>query len=266
MLYRFTSRVVAKGAAVFAIVLLVSLGSPTQTLAQVEPAAQSAKANGNIDDPIESFNRLMFGFNELMDMMVLKPAAYGYRYVMPRPARNSVRNLINNLKSPVVLLNDLLQGENKRAHTTMSRFMLNSTIGVLGLFDVATSLGYPRHSEDFGQTLAVWGMGEGSYLVVPIFGPMTVRDAAGNIVDFFLDPLTYVAWENDHQEYFIGLNILDVVDRRERNIERIDQLKEDSFDYYATIRSLYVQNRRAEIRNQRVNENSFSSLPDYDFE
>ncbi len=149
----------------------------------------------------------------------------------------------------MVLANDLLQGELERAETTLVRFFLNSTVGLLGLFDVAADWGYPYHDEDFGQTLAVHGVGEGFYLVLPVLGPSNPRDGIGRLVDTFLDPLTYVAQANDAEEYLIARTVVSGIDLRARNIETLDDLKRDSIDFYARIRSLYRQSRANAISN-----------------
>ena len=144
--------------------------------------------------------------------------------------------------------NDLFQGELDRAEATLVRFFVNSTVGLAGLFDVATDWGYPDHDEDFGQTLAVHGM-EGVYLVLPLFGPFSARDGIGILVDTFLDPLTYVASNNDVEEYLITRTAVSGIDFRSPNIETLDDLKRDSIDFYARIRSFYRQKRINESNN-----------------
>ncbi len=197
------------------------------------------------NDPLEIPNRMFFAFNEALDFAVFRPVAVTYRFIVPTGVRNSVRNFLRNLRTPVTLANDLLQGDLERAETTFARFFINSTIGLLGLFDVAADSGYPYHDEDFGQTLGTYGAGEGFYLVLPILGPSSLRDGSGRIVDIFLDPLTYIA----PQEFNLGRSVTTGIDFRSRNIEELDSLKADSLDFYARIRSLYRQNRENEIRN-----------------
>ncbi|MEO3428624.1 VacJ family lipoprotein [Pelagibius sp. CAU 1746] len=197
------------------------------------------------NDPLEIPNRMIFAFNEALDFAVIRPVAVTYRFIVPTGVRNSVRNFLRNLRSPVVLANDLLQGDLERAENTFARFFINSTIGLLGLFDIAADSGYPYHDEDFGQTLGTYGAGEGFYLVLPILGPSSLRDGSGRIVDIFLDPLTYIA----PQEFNLGRSAATGIDFRSRNIEELDSLEADSLDFYARIRSLYRQNRENEINN-----------------
>lgn len=199
-------------------------------------------------DPIEPVNRVIFDFNEFLDGLLLKPLAEGYRVLLPQEARDSIRNFLRNLRTPVILANDLLQADMERAGTTVARFLVNTTIGIGGLFDRAADVGYDYHDEDFGQTLGVYGVGGGPYLVLPVFGPSTVRDTGGMVVDIFLDPLTYLA---DDPELFARRGV-EGIDKRERNIETVDDLKRDSLDFYARIRSLYLQQREEEISNGRA--------------
>ena len=201
------------------------------------------------NDPLEPFNRTMFDINRFIDFMLLKPAAIVYRDLVPEPGRDAVRNFLNNLRSPVVLANDLMQLEMKRAGVTLGRFLVNSTAGIGGLFDVATNFGLEYHDEDFGQTLAVHGAGEGAYLVLPILGPANVRDGIGLVVDIFLDPLTYILANQDLEWVAFARAGVDGIDRRSRVIDVLDDIERTSLDYYATIRSLYRQRRADEIRN-----------------
>ncbi len=239
------------------IVLLAALTLVAGCASQPKPAADTWSANDNQDieeidqenDPLELFNRFAFSFNLALDTFIFRPAAATYRFLLPVEVRDSVRNALRNLSTPVILANDLFQGELERAETTLVRFFVNSTVGLLGLFDVAADWGYPYHDEDFGQTLAVHGVGEGFYLVLPIFGPSNPRDGIGILVDTFLDPLTYVAQANDDEVYLFARTAISGIDLRSRNIEALDDLKRDSIDFYARIRSLYRQKRANEIRN-----------------
>lgn len=201
------------------------------------------------NDPVELLNRFTFSFNLALDTFIFKPAAATYRFLLPTEVRDSVRNALRNLRTPVVLANDLFQGELDRAGDTIIRFAINSTIGILGLFDVADDMGYPYHDEDFGQTLAVHGAGEGAYLVIPILGPSSIRDGIGTLVDYFLDPLTYVAQAYDAEDYLLARTAVAGIDKRSRYIETLDDMKKDSIDFYARIRSLYRQTRTNDINN-----------------
>ncbi len=239
------------------IVLLAALTLVAGCASQPKPAADTWSANNHQDieeadeenDPLELLNRFGFSFNLALDTFIFKPGAATYQFLLPVEVRDSVRNALRNLSTPVVLANDLLQGELDRAETTVVRFFVNSTVGLLGLFDVAADWGYPYHDEDFGQSLAVHGVGEGFYLVLPILGPSNPRDGIGRLVDTFLDPLTYVAQANDAEEYLLARTALAGIDLRSRNIEALDDLKRDSIDFYARIRSLYRQSRANAISN-----------------
>ena len=235
---------------------LQRLGAVLLALTLIAGCASTQAGNGKgpgpgdeVSDPIEPWNRAVFNFNLFLDDIIGRPLAEAYRAILPAPARDSVRNFLRNLKAPVILANDLLQGEGKRAHITTMRFLINSTLGIAGLFDVAFDMGYSYHNEDFGQTLAVFGFEEGPYLVFPILGPSTVRAASGKAVDTFINPLTYAASANDYEIYLYGLRGIEGVDFRSRNIETLDQLKRDALDYYSLIRSIYRQHRQNEIRN-----------------
>ncbi len=213
--------------------------------------------SGN-NDPYEATNRKIFDFNQKLDRAVMKPVAEAYVSVLPEPARDGIHNFLVNLNLPVTFANDLLQGEFKRGGETIARATINTTIGIGGLLDVATNVGIPAHTEDFGQTLAVWGAGEGPYLVLPFVGPDPPRDVGGQVVDIFFDPFTYV----DIREKFwwmAGRGALSVLDLRSRNLETLDAIERQSVDLYASIRSLYRQNRNNEIRNGKPD---IENLPD----
>ncbi len=227
----------------------------------VSGCATQRMANGPSDtnDPFENFNRVMFRGTLAVDKAVFRPTAIVYRKVVPQPVRDSVRSFLNNLDSPVIFTNDLLQGELKRAGITLARATLNTTIGVGGLIDVAEKWGLPRHREDFGQTLAVYGVGEGPYLFVPLIGPANPRDLLGYGVDFFFDPLFYVQWGDESYVPFVRFGV-DYLDLRERNIETLDEIERTSLDYYASVRSLYRQSRNNEIKNGAT---TVEDLPDF---
>ena len=184
-----------------------------------------------------------------LDTWLLEPVARGYRFVTPEAARRSVANFLANLRSPVIFANDALQGERDRAGVTLGRFMINTTMGVAGLFDPATAFGYPRHDEDFGQTLGVWGVPSGPYLMLPLLGPSNGRDTAGRVGDYFINPLNHCCINQDER---LGLLGMTAVSEREANIELLDDLRANSIDLYATIRTIYTQKRAADIRNGRA--------------
>ena len=206
-------------------------------------------------DPIEPANRLVFAVNETLDIFILQPTAYVYKEAVPDPVRDMVRNFLDWLKSPVILANDLFQRDWKAAEVTVSRFVANAPF--FGFVDNASGLGLAQREEDFGQTLGVYGVGDGPYIVLPILGPSNVRDTVGLVVDQFLDPINYARGgdpldtEDDVSKFQIGRRIVGAVDFRARNFEAINELKETSVDYYARVRTIYKQRREAQINNGR---------------
>lgn len=242
------------------IVLLAALTLVAGCATQPKSAGDGWSANGDQEvaevdeenDPLELLNRFTFSFNLALDTLVLQPVAATYRFLLPVEVRDSVRNAMRNLRSPLILVNDVLQGELERAEATLVRFLVNSTIGVLGLFDVAADMGYAYHDEDFGQTLGAHGVGEGFYLVLPVLGPSNPRDGVGLLVDMYLDPLFYAAEAADVEDYLLARTIVLGVDTRSRNIETVEDLRRDSIDFYARVRSLYRQSRANAIRNGEV--------------
>ena len=229
-----------------------------------DPVAREAFEEAN--DPMEPLNRAVFDVNMAVDKAVLKPVATGYRDVVPSDIRNSLRNFLNNIASPVIFINDVLQGEASKASETAVRFFVNSTAGMLGLFDVAAEYGLERHSEDFGQTLAVWGVDDGPYVMLPLFGPSNVRDTVGKVADSFMNPFTYWARNNDLTLAKIGTSIVNGIDRRSRHIDELDDIEKNALDFYATLRSLYRQNRRSEILNGDVTDIPVPEIEDDDDE
>jgi len=218
-----------------------------------------------INDPLEPTNRTVFEINRNLDAAILKPAATVYR-TAPEFVQARVNNILSNLRSPVIFGNDVLQGELKRAAVTFIRFFLNSTIGIGGLNDMATALGIEGHDEDFGQTLAVWGVPEGPFLMLPLFGPSNPRDAAGMVVDFMVDPLRLWASSSDRSYISYARTGIDAVDLRARNMDVLDGVENSSLDFYAAIRSLYRQRRIDAISNGQgaatIPAPSMGELPD----
>jgi phospholipid-binding lipoprotein MlaA len=200
----------------------------------------------DVYDPLEPANRAIYRFNDAVDRAVLEPVARGYRYVTPVPVRRGVRNFLSNLRSPVIFANDALQGERDRAGTTLARFMINSTIGLFGVYDVAADLGHLPHEEDFGQTLGRWGIGSGPFLMLPLFGPSNLRDTGGRFGDYFFDPLNQCCVGTDER---LARFATGAVAAREQALELVDDLRRNTLDPYATIRSAYAQRRAAQIRN-----------------
>ncbi len=214
-----------------------------------DPEALEAYKEAN--DPLEPMNRYFFELNFAADELLFKPLAGWYYVALPNFAQDGVRNALRNVRSPVVLANDLFQGETDRAGVTVERFLVNSTMGLGGLFDIASRIGLDYHEEDFGQTLAVAGVGEGPYLMLPLLGPSNPRDATGMVVDMLFDPLTYIGMFAV-SNIGLGADVVDGLDTRARNLKTLDEIRKGSLDYYATIRSLYRQHRDDEINNGRA--------------
>ncbi len=225
---------------ILVVVLLGVLAAGCTTTSDPEALAQN--------DPYEPTNRAIFKMNTEIDDAVAKPVAKFYNHAVPEFARDGVHNFLVNLDKPVTFGNDVLQGDPDRAGETLERFTVNSTLGVGGLIDVASKIGIPDHSADFGLTLGTWGIGEGPYLVMPFMGPDPPRDLAGNVVDIFMDPLTYIKFHGSDTWYAVrsGVGVLDL---RAQNVETVDQIERTSIDFYATTRSLYRQYRDAEIHH-----------------
>ncbi|MCK8783980.1 VacJ family lipoprotein [Roseomonas sp. NAR14] len=203
------------------------------------------------NDPWEPANRAMFAVHNAIDRAVLRPVAIGYRDVVPQPVRTGLRNFLRNLRTPVVLVNDMLQGNPRRAGDTLGRFFVNTTVGLGGLIDVANNrLNVPPHSEDWGQTLAVWGVGDGPYMFIPILGPSNVRDTAGFGMDLAIDPLFWFGQGVAVEVLRYSRGAVTAIDTRESLIETVDAVNQTSLDPYATFRSAYRQRRQAEISNR----------------
>lgn len=230
--------------------LVALLIMPLALSACATSSAGAKYSSKEMADPIEPVNRAIFGFNEFLDKILIEPVAKLYKAVIPSPVRDSVRNVVRNLEAPVTLANNVLQGDMAAAKITVSRFAINSTIGMCGLFDVAEPMGYKYREEDFGQTLAKWGAGEGFYLVLPVLGPSSLRDATGLAADTYADPTRIIASNTDNDWIYYTKSGLSGVDTRARLIKSIDDLRRSSLDYYATVRSAYSQRRVALINNE----------------
>ncbi|MCB1960981.1 MAG: VacJ family lipoprotein [Rhodocyclaceae bacterium] len=199
------------------------------------------------DDPWERYNRAMFSFNEGVDKVVLKPLATGYDTVAPLPVKTGVGNFFGNLGDIWTGINNFLQGKGGDGRSDTARVLINSTLGIFGLFDVATDMGFEKHQEDFGQTLAVWGVGKGPYFVLPFLGPRTLRDAAALPVDFYADPVAHLS-DVASRNALVGLR---VVHERAALLGASRAVEEGSLDKYGYIRDFYLQRRRYEIYDGR---------------
>lgn len=207
-------------------------------------------ATPGMSDPFEGTNRAIFEFNEVVNDAVLHPAIDGYRYVVPAPARTGVSNVVEHLKSPAHFTNQLLQGDVDGAGRVVFRTVVNTFVGFGGLFDFAAAEGYEGEGEDFGQTLAVWGVDHGPYIVVPLLGPSSVRDYAGYFVDAYADPLRFYA-DNVGEEHLYYTKVgVQYFELRNSVKDVLEELQASSIDYYASVRSSYYQARQAAISDR----------------
>jgi phospholipid-binding lipoprotein MlaA len=202
-------------------------------------------------DPWEGFNRTMFEFNDDLDQAVLKPVAQGYKKVMPTVVDDGITNFFDNLDDFVNLFNNLLQLKIEAAVQDFGRITWNTTVGVLGFFDVASSFGFPKHDEDFGQTLGYWGVPSGPYLVLPLLGPSTLRDAPSRLVDRYVQP---IRWYDPEQGLRWGLLALQIVDRRADLLAFEELADEIAFDRYVTLRDAFLQRREYLVNDGEISE------------
>ena len=228
------------------LTLSVVAGANEKILKKNDPA--------EIKDCHEGVNRVVFAFNKGIDNVIFKPVAKAYR-ILPNPVRSGVSNSLQNLSNVVTIPNNVLQGEFKKAGVNTGRFVINTTLGILGFIDVAEKIGFEEYQkEDYGQSLAVSGVGPGCYLVLPVLGPSTVRDAAGSMVNLLGGDAWYnVTVKNDTKHFedsdYIASRLATGVDFRAKNIESFDNLEENAVDLYASVKSLYLQDRQKKILN-----------------
>ncbi|MDT8878566.1 VacJ family lipoprotein [Halomonas saccharevitans] len=234
-------------------------GALVMSLALLAGCASSGEMRDrHPDDPWEGFNRKVFAFNDVVDRYALKPAAQGYRFITPDPVETSVGNFFSNLGEIRTTLNSLLQGKGANAGVATGRFLINTTVGIGGLFDVATRMEITGREEDFGQTLGAWGWEESRYLVLPLLGPSTLRDTGGLPVDMATYPTTYV----EEDKVRLSLTALRVIDTR---AGLLDQEALISGDRYSFIRDAYLQQRRFEVNDGQLGEDPFAS-DEFDFD
>ncbi len=196
--------------------------------------------SGNQKDPVEGFNRAIFAFNDGLDAMIIKPVAQAYDAVMPSPVRTGITNFFGNIADLFIGVNNLLQGKPAEASSDIGRVLVNSTIGILGLVDVASGLGMEKHEEDFGQTFGRWGVGDGAYVVLPVFGPRTVRDTVGLVLDSKVDPVADIG-DVPTRNSLMALRIVDI---RADLLPADKIIEEAALDKYAYVRDGYLQRRR----------------------
>jgi phospholipid-binding lipoprotein MlaA len=228
-------------------------------LGAASTAVADAADPSTVDDPWEPFNRPMFQFNEKVDRYALEPVAKAWDFVFPDPVENAISRFMTNLRMPLVFANDVLQGKPVAALQDVARFAINTTSGFAGLFDPASAAGLPLHDEDFGQTLGVWGVPAGPYLMLPLLGPSSPRDATGTAVEAtatiytFFTPV-WVGWAVS------GTRAVSVVNWRSRNLETIAEERASAFDLYAALRNAHVQRRENLVRDRKPSKESEDDL------
>jgi phospholipid-binding lipoprotein MlaA len=230
-----------------AAALLLALALAGCATPPADPAEHGVFDQTN--DPLEPLNRTILDVNQLLDRILLKPVAKVYIAIVPEEGRDALRRALDNMKEPVVVINNVLQAEPNRAAIAAGRFGLNTTFGVAGLFDVAEKWGLDKQNGDFGQTLFVWGLPEGPYLILPVLGPSNPRDAVGLGIDAYSDPFNLLATSKALDQIQITRFVLGGVDERARVIDVLDDLEKNSLDFYAQLRSLAQQRRAAELRH-----------------
>ena len=237
------------------ITSLISLMLATNVSAGTDGENNLSKKNsGEVKDCFESVNRATFKFNQVLDGVIFEPVAKAYR-ILPSPVRAGTGNALDNLSTLVTIPNNILQGEFKKAGVNTGRFIVNTTVGVVGIFDVAEKIGFPEYEkEDYGQTLGVIGVGPGCYLVLPVLGPSTIRDTAGSFANVLGGDAWYnvtVANDTQHFSYFYYYvsRASSGIDFRAKNIDSFENLEKNSMDFYASVRSLYLQDRQLKIAN-----------------
>lgn len=228
---------------------VVSFG--TVGCASNPPANQSKIVSDAHQDPLEPMNRAVFDVNDFLDRLLFKPLAELYRFVTPSYVRDRLGNMFDNMNEPVVMTNSLMQGRVSDAGQSLGRLVVNSTIGVAGAYDVAgEGIGWQAKAADFGQTLHSWGVGQGPYIVMPFFGPSTLRDGVGLGADMMMSPWGYVAMEGPHstsKAFSYTSTGVGALVKREQHIDDLEKLKQGSIDFYAQMRSVYLQYRNKQL-------------------
>ena len=240
----------------FLKITFLSFFIATSAVAGSDGELELSKKNNSTKDCFEPLNRATFALNQGLDKAIFKPVAKGYRS-LPSPIKKGTGNVLNNLSTLITIPNNVLQGEIKLAGINTGRLIVNTTIGILGIFDVASEMGFPSYvKEDYGQTLGTWGVGPGCYLVLPVLGPSTVRDTAGMFINVMGGDPYYNISVNGNNEYLDGelyaaTKMLSAVEFRATNIESFDNLEKNSVDFYASVRSIYNQDRVNKIKNNQ---------------
>ena len=239
---------------IFLVSQLITLNVFAGSDGTLEIKNETKESTSEVKDCFETVNRGIFAFNQGLDKIFFKPVAKGYRY-LPKPIRSGTSNALSNLSNVVTVPNNILQGQIKEAGINALRFSINSTLGIAGIFDVASYYGLNKQDkEDYGQTLGTWGVKEGCYFVLPIIGPTTVRDSLGSIVNFSGGDAWYNVTVSNNTRYFEDSDyyysrLTTGIDFRAKNLEAFDSLEKNSLDLYASVRSLYLQDRKRKILN-----------------
>ncbi len=253
----------------FLIAFFINFSAYADTDGSIELKQNS---NGNVKDCFEGFNRGVFAFNQVLDQVLIEPAAKGYRY-LPSPIRSGTSNLLSNISLVVTIPNNLLQGDFSLAGKNSARFVVNSTVGILGIFDPASKMGLNDYEkEDWGQTFGKWGVGEGCYIVLPVLGPSTVRDATASLINFSGGNAWYNITVDEDTHYVSDFDYyasrgMSGIDFRAKNIESFDNLEKNSIDFYASVKSLYLQDRKKKIANsdqiiETMNDSDWEEIED----
>ena len=237
------------------ITSLISLMLATNVSADTDGENDLSKKNsGEVKDCFENINRATFALNQGLDNLIFEPVAKAYR-VLPSPVRSGTSNVLENLSSLITIPNNVLQGEFKKAGINTGRFAINTTVGILGIIDVAEKINFPEYEkEDYGQTFGAWGVGAGCYLVLPVLGPSTVRDVTGSFVNILGGDPWYNASTSGNNHYlsdsdYMITKVVSGIDFRAKNIDSFENLEKNSVDFYASVRSLYLQDRAKKIAN-----------------
>jgi len=241
----------------FLLASLITLIITSSVSAGTDGENSLSKKSGPVKDCFEGLNRATFALNQSLDRVIFKPVAKGYRS-LPSPVRTGTSNVLVNISSLITIPNNILQGEFKTAGINTGRFAVNTVLGVLGIFDVAEKMGFSEYEkEDYGQTLGKWGVGAGCYVVLPVLGPSTVRGTAGSFINVLGGDPYYNMSTHGNNEYlndtlYMQTQIISGVDFRAKNLESIDNLEKNSMDFYASVKSLYLQDRQQKIANSNA--------------
>ena len=257
---------------IFTQVLPLNVFAGSDGTSEIQDKENSVKENIEVKDCFETINRGIFAFNQGLDKIFFKPVAKGYRY-LPKPIRSGTSNALSNLSNVVTIPNNILQGQIKEAGINTLRFSINTTLGIAGIFDVASYYGLRKlDKEDYGQTLGTWGVKEGCYFVLPVLGPTTVRDSLGSLANFSGGDAWYNITVANNTKYFENSDyyysrLTAGVDFRAKNLEAFDSLEKNSLDLYASVRSLYLQDRNRKINNidkttETLNDDDWEEIDD----